>query len=49
VLDAAAGFLGPDDDHPELVPKLRQMTPIASGNGDVEYGHGSPLALPEAR
>ena len=39
--DAAAGLLGADDDHPELVPKLGQMTPIASGNGDVEYGHGS--------
>jgi len=34
--DAAASFLGPDDDHPELVPKLAQMTPIASGNGNVE-------------
>ena len=44
--DAAVGFLNSDDDHPELVPKLGQMTPIASGNGDVEYGHG-PLALPE--
>ena len=39
--DAAAGLPGPDDDHPELVPKLGQMTPIASGNGDVEHGHGS--------
>src|SRR6478609_761814 len=34
--DAAAGLPGPDDDHPELVPKLGQMTPIASGNGNVE-------------
>jgi hypothetical protein len=39
--DAAAGLPGPDDDHSELVPKLGQMTPITSGNGDVEYGHGS--------
>jgi hypothetical protein len=34
--DAAAGFPGSDDDHPELVPKLGQMRPIASGKGDVE-------------
>ena len=40
--DAAAGLTGPDDDHSELVPKLGQMTPIASGNLNVEYGHGSP-------
>src|SRR5262245_37005469 len=34
--DAAAGLPGPDNDHPELVPKLGQMTPIASGDSDVE-------------
>jgi hypothetical protein len=34
--DAAAGLLGTYDDHPELVPKLGQVTPIAAGNGDVE-------------
>jgi hypothetical protein len=39
--DTAAGLLDPDNDHPELVSKLGQMTPIASGNGNVEYGHGS--------
>jgi hypothetical protein len=33
--EAAAGLLGTYDDHPELVPKLGQMTPIAAGNGDV--------------
>jgi hypothetical protein len=39
--DAAADLPDSDDDHPELVPKLGQMTPIASGNRDVEYRHGS--------
>jgi hypothetical protein len=34
--DAVAGLSGPHDDHPEFVPKLGQMTPIASGNGNVE-------------
>jgi hypothetical protein len=34
--DAMASLPGTDDDHPELVPKLGQMTPIASGNGNVE-------------
>ena len=34
--DPASGVLGPDDDHPELIPKLGQMTPIASGNSDVD-------------
>jgi hypothetical protein len=39
--DAMAGLAGPDDDYPKLVAQLRQMTPIASGNCDVKYGHGS--------
>jgi hypothetical protein len=34
--DTVARFLGPHDNHPKLVPKLGEMTPIASGNGDVE-------------
>jgi hypothetical protein len=39
--DAAAGLPDPDNDHPELVPKLGQMTPIAPCNSDMEYGHGT--------
>jgi hypothetical protein len=41
--DAVAGLPSPDDDHPELVTKLGQVTLIASGNEDVEYGHGSAI------
>src|SRR5262245_60877914 len=40
--DAVTALAGSDDDHPELVPELGQMTPIAASNSDVEYGHGSP-------
>src|SRR5690349_12063261 len=46
--DTAASLPGPDDDYPELIPKFGQMTPIASGNGDVEYGHLSASILPKA-
>ena len=35
--------MGSHNDHPELVTKLGQMTLIASGNEDVEYGHGSAI------
>jgi hypothetical protein len=45
--DAAPSLPGPDNNYPELVPKLGQMTTIASRNGDVEYGHLSAAFPPK--
>jgi hypothetical protein len=39
--NAATSVPGSHNDHSELVPKLREMTAIASGNSDVEHSHGS--------
>jgi hypothetical protein len=38
--DRASGFPHTNDDDAELVSEVRKMTPITSGNGDMEDGHG---------